>query len=186
MSSSSASAAGLAGRYASALFELAREEDVLERVGADLEQMQQLLDQHPDLAQTVASPAVSAAAKIRVVEAVGAKAGLADVTVKFLGVLGEHDRLGALPSMIDAFAAMLAETRGEVAVEVVSAIPLGATQEATVREMLAQSLGKKITLNAAVDPELLGGLVVRVGSRMIDASLRTKLRHLELAMRGAD
>jgi F-type H+-transporting ATPase subunit delta len=87
--------------------------------------------------------------------------------------------------MVRAFGALVAEHRGEATVEVVSAVPLAPEQEEAVREMAATSLGKTVQLKTAVDPELLGGLVLRIGSRMIDASVRTKLRHLELAMRGA-
>jgi F-type H+-transporting ATPase subunit delta len=128
---------------------------------------------------------VKSEAKAKVAGALGEKAGFHDLTVRFLGVLGEQERLDLLAAMARAFAALVAEHRGEVTVEVVSAAPLAAEQEEAVREMAASALGRTVDLKTAVDPELLGGLVVRVGSRMIDASVATKLRHLELAMRGA-
>lgn len=185
MSSPSASAAGLAGRYAAALFDLAREQDALDRVGTDLDGLADLLDTSAELARALESPLVDAGAKIGVVRAVGEKAGFADLTVRFLGVLGERGRLAALGEVVATFRAMLADHRGETSVEVISAVPLEPHQEGAVKDMLQASLGKSVRLQAAVDPALIGGLVVRVGSRMIDASLKTKLRHLELAMRGA-
>jgi F-type H+-transporting ATPase subunit delta len=178
-------AAGVAGRYASALFDLGREQDSLERVGADLVDLKVMLAESPELRRALASPLVPQDAKLGIVRALGEKAGLHDLTVRFLGVLGRQDRLAVIDAVIDTFDTLLADARGEVAVEVVSAMPLSSAQENTVKDMLAGSLGKSINLRSAVDPDLLGGLIVRVGSRMIDASLKTKLRHLELAMRGA-
>ncbi len=185
MSDTAVGAVGVAGRYASALFDLAREQDLLDRVSADLAAVAGMLDESPELARALASPLVPQDAKIGIVRALGEKAGLQDLTVRFLGVLGRQGRLPALGGVIAAFDSLLAETRGEMTVEVVSAIPLSNAQETTVKDMLAASLDKSVHLDSAVDPDLLGGLVVRVGSRMIDASLKTKLRHLELAMRGA-
>lgn len=185
MSSSSASAAGLAGRYATALFDLALEQQVLDAVGADLESFAGMLDDAPDLTRALASPLIDAQTKIEIIKALGARAGFSDLTVRFLGVMGQRGRLGAAGDVIGAFLAMLADHRGETTVEIASATPLEPGQERAVTDMLQASLGKTVRLQAAVDPALLGGLVVRVGSRMIDASLKTKLRHLELAMRGA-
>jgi len=185
VSDTAVSAAGVAGRYASALFDLAREQDLLDRVGADLAALEAMLEESPELGRSLASPLVPQDAKVGVVRALGEKAGLQDLTVRFLGVLGRQDRLVALGDVIKAFEHLLAETRGEVTVEVVSAMPLSSEQRTTVADMLAASLHKRVNLDSTVDPDLLGGLVVRVGSRMIDASLKTKLRHLELAMRGA-
>jgi F0F1-type ATP synthase delta subunit len=111
--------------------------------------------------------------------------GFGELTAKFLGVVAEHRRLFALPGVIEAYRAMLAEHKGEVGAELVSAVPLQEQQVATLEKQLSTAVGKQVTLSARVDPGLLGGLVVRVGSRMLDASLRTKLRQLELAMKGA-
>lgn len=185
MSSTSASVTGVAGRYASALFELARERDTLDAVAADLETLAAMLDESPELDRALKSPVVKHDVKAGIVRVLGDKAGFDDLTGRFLGVLGEQERLDLLAEMVAAFAALLADHRGEATVEVVSAVPLAPEQAEAVREMAATSLGKSVQLKTAVDPELLGGLVVRLGSRMIDASVRTKLRHLELAMRGA-
>lgn len=185
MSSTSDSVTGVAGRYASALFDLAREHAALDPVARDLQAVTAMLDESPELGRALESPVVKSEAKAKVAGALGEKAGFHDLTVRFLGVLGEQERLDLLAAMARAFAALVAEHRGELTVEVVSAAPLAAEQEEAVREMAATSLGKTVQLKTAVDPELLGGLVLRVGSRMIDASVKTKLRHLELAMRGA-
>jgi F-type H+-transporting ATPase subunit delta len=176
---------GVAGRYASALFDLARERDALEPVARDLQAVSAMLGESPDLARALESPVVKAEVKANIASAIGEKAGFHDLTVRFLGVLGVQERLDALAAMAAVFEGLVAEHRGEVAVEVVSAVPLAAEQEQAVRDMAATALGKTVDLKTAVDPELLGGMVVRIGSRMIDASVKTKLRHLELAMRGA-
>ncbi|MFP4360108.1 MAG: F0F1 ATP synthase subunit delta [Alphaproteobacteria bacterium] len=185
MSSTSASVIGVAGRYASALFDLARERDALDAVARDLETVAAMLEESAELGRALRSPVVKTDVKTGIVRALGEKAGFHDLTGRFLGVLGEQERLDLLADMVVAFATLLAERRGEATVEVVSAVPLAPEQEEAVREMARASLGKTIQLKTAVDPDLLGGLVLRVGSRMIDASVKTKLRHLELAMRGA-
>ena len=185
MSSTSASVTGVAGRYASALFDLARERDALDPVARDLEAVAAMLEESPDLDRALKSPVVKAETKSGIARALGERAGFHDLTVRFLGVLGEQERLDLLAGMVTAFETLVADHRGQATVEVVSAVPLAPEQEEAVREMAATSLGKTVELKTAVDPELLGGLVLRVGSRMIDASVKTKLRHLELAMRGA-
>ncbi len=185
MSSTSASVTGVAGRYASALFDLAREQDALDAVARDLEAVSAMLEESPELGRALKSPVVKSDVKTGIARSLGEKAGFNDLTVRFLGVLGEQERLDLLADMVTAFETLAAEHRGEATVEVVSAVPLAPEQEQAVREMAATSLGKTVQLRTAVDPELLGGLVLRVGSRMIDASVKTKLRHLELAMRGA-
>jgi F-type H+-transporting ATPase subunit delta len=119
------------------------------------------------------------------VTALAARAGFAGLTQQFLGLLAHKRRLFALPEIITAYLAMLGEHKGEVSAEVTSAVALSDEQVAAVKEQLSKAVGQSVTLATAVDPDLLGGLVVRVGSRMIDASVRTKLRRLEIAMRGA-
>jgi F-type H+-transporting ATPase subunit delta len=175
----------VAGRYALALFELARDGDVLDVVAADLGGLESLLDESADLRRVIRSPVISREDQGPALGAVGKRAGFAELTTKFLGLLAEHRRLFALPEMIKAYGAMLAEHKGEVGAELVSAVPLSKDQVAKVRDQLSGTIGKQITLSARVDPGLLGGLVVRVGSRMLDASLRTKLRQLELVLKGA-
>jgi F-type H+-transporting ATPase subunit delta len=175
----------VAGRYALALFELARDGDALDAVAADLGAFKAMLDESTDLRRLIRSPVISREQQGRALAAIAERAGFADLTKKFLGVLAEHRRLFTLPEVIAAYGAMLAEHKGEVAAELVSAVPLQEQQVAALKDQLSASVGKQILLSARVDPGLLGGLVVRVGSRMLDASLRTKLRQLELAMKGA-
>jgi len=182
---SSAIASGVAGRYALALFELARDGDVLDAVAADLTSFSTMLDESADLRRLIRSPVLSRDDQGKALAALAERAGFGELTTKFLGLVAEHRRLFALPEVIEAYRAMLAEHKGEVAAELVSAVPLQEEQVATLEKQLTASVGKQVMLAARVDPGLLGGLVVRVGSRMLDASLRTKLRQLELAMKGA-
>jgi F-type H+-transporting ATPase subunit delta len=175
----------VAGRYALALFELARDGDALDAVAADLVGLQGLLDESADLRRAIRSPVISREDQGRALAAIGERAGFAELTTKFLGLVAEHRRLFVLPEIIKAYGAMLAEHKGEVGAELVSAVPLRKEQVATLEKQLSSAVGKQVMLSARVEPGLLGGLVVRVGSRMLDASLRTKLRQLELAMKGA-
>jgi F-type H+-transporting ATPase subunit delta len=181
----SANASGLAGRYATALFELADEQGAFGVVASDLEGLKSLLAESPELRRLIRSPVLTREEQARALEAVADRAGFSDLTRRFLGLLAHHRRLFALPEIIDTFEVMLAEHRGEVGAELISAVALSKQQIAAVREQLGKAIGQKVRLTATVDPDLLGGLIVRVGSRMIDASLRTKLHQLELAMRGA-
>jgi F-type H+-transporting ATPase subunit delta len=175
----------VAGRYALALFELARDGDVLDAVAADLAGLQSMLDDSADLRRVIRSPVVSREDQGRALAALGERAGFSKLTNQFLGLLAEHRRLFVLLDVIKAYGVMLAEHKGEVGAELVSAVSLSKEQVATLKKQLSDAVGKQITLSARVDPSLLGGLVVRVGSRMLDASLRTKLRQLELARTGA-
>jgi F-type H+-transporting ATPase subunit delta len=182
---SSANASGLAGRYAVALFELAEEERALDAVSGDLGALSRLLDESADLRRLIRSPVVSREEQARAIAAVGERAGFYRLTQSFLGFLAHKRRLFALPDIIRAFSAMLAEHRGEVGAELISARPLAEAQLERIRDQLGTSVGRTVNLSTAVDPDLLGGLVIRVGSRRVDASLRTKLHQLELAMKGA-
>jgi F-type H+-transporting ATPase subunit delta len=176
---------GLAGRYAVALFELAQEQEALDAVAGDLHALRAMLEGSADLERLIRSPVVSRDEQARAITAVGERAGFVPLTLQFLGLLAHKRRLFALPDVIAAYDAMLAEHRGEVGAEVVSAVPLSDEQLESVRRQLTAAVGQTVKLATAVDPSLLGGLVVRVGSRMIDASIRTKLHQLELALKGA-
>jgi F-type H+-transporting ATPase subunit delta len=181
----SASVSGLAGRYAGALFELTRELHAMDAVADDLESIGSLLAESADLRRLIRSPVLSREEQGRAIMALGERAGFHQLTRQFLGVLAHKRRLFTLPDVMRAFATMLAAERGEVSGEVMSAVPLSEAQVEAVQKQLSEAMGKSVRLAAAVDPNLLGGLIVRVGSRMIDASLRTKLQRLELAMKGA-
>jgi F-type H+-transporting ATPase subunit delta len=175
----------LAGRYAVALFELARDQDALDVVAGDLGNFRALLSESADLRRLIDSPVLSREEQGRAITALAERAGFAKLTQQFLGLLAHKRRLFALPQIITAYQAMLGQHKGEVSAEVTSAVALTDEQLAAVKEQLRKAVGQSVTLATAVDPRLLGGLVVRVGSRMLDASLRTKLQRLETAMRGA-
>jgi F-type H+-transporting ATPase subunit delta len=174
----------LATRYATALFELALEQKRLDEVERDLGAVERLLDESDDLARLLSSPVVSRDEQGRAVAAVAKRAGLDELTRNFLGVLAQKRRLFAFRQIAAVFRQLLATHRGEVAAEVVSAVPLNEEQLRSLQESVGKFAGKAVSLNTTVDPSLIGGLVVRVGSRMIDASLKSKLTQLELAMRG--
>ncbi len=184
MPATSATATGLAQRYATAVFELARDAQRLDGVGSDLAGLVALMDQSADLKRLVESPVISRADQGKAILAVAERAGVDDLTRRFLGLLAEHRRLFALPGVAKAYAGMLAAHKGEVAAEVVSAAPLGAAELATLEKSIAGFVGQAVTVETRVDPALLGGVVVRVGSRMLDASLRTKLMQLEQTLKG--
>jgi F-type H+-transporting ATPase subunit delta len=180
----STTVSGVASRYASALFELALERGGLEQAGSDLASLQQAVGESDDLARLLRSPVVSREEHARAVAALSERLGASDTVRSFLGVLARQRRMAALPAIIDDFARLLAAHRGEETAEVTSAVPLDEAQLGDVRDAVAGYVGRPVQLSAAVDPTLLGGLVVRIGSRMVDASLKTKLHNLELSMGG--
>jgi F-type H+-transporting ATPase subunit delta len=176
---------GVSGRYASALFELAREQNELDKVDQDLGKFQAMLDQSPDLARLVKSPAFAAEEQERALGAVMDWASIGATTGNFLKVVTRNRRLFAAEDMIKGFRQQLALHRGEMTAEVQSATPLSNEQLAALKATLKASYGKDVRLDAKVDPSLLGGLVVKVGSRMFDSSLRTKLMNLKVVLKGA-
>ena len=175
---------GVAGRYASALFELAREQNELDKVDQDLGKFQVMLEQSPDLARLVKSPAFAAEEQERALGAVMDWAAIGATTGNFLKVVTRNRRLFAAEDMIKGFRQQLALHRGEMTAEVQSATPLSNEQLAALKATLKASYGKDVRLDAKVDPSLLGGLVVKVGSRMFDSSLRTKLMNLKVVLKG--
>jgi F-type H+-transporting ATPase subunit delta len=181
----SATATGLAQRYATAMFDLAKEQKKLDRVQADLTGLTRLMVESPELKRLVESPVISRADQVSAITAVAERARLDDLTKRLLGLMAAHRRLFALPGVAKAYAGMLAAEKGEVAAEVVSAVPLEAAQIATLEKSIASFVGQAVSVETRVDPALLGGVTVRVGSRMLDASLRTKLMQLEQALKGS-
>ncbi|WP_374449236.1 F0F1 ATP synthase subunit delta [Stella sp.] len=184
MAAKASESAGLAERYASALFDLADERRTVDAVADDLRRLRTMLADSPDLRRLVRSPVLGREQQGRAVAAIADQAGFDALTRNFLGLLARNRRLFAVESMIAAFLAELARRRGELTAHVTSAAPLSESQLSTVTDALRRAVGGKVTVDLAVDPSLLGGLVVRVGSRMVDSSLRTKLQRLELAMKG--
>ncbi len=185
MASESTVIGGIAGRYAVAIYDLAEEAEALDAVAQELTQLHQLISGSADLGKLVRSPVIDQAAKASAMAAVLEKAGGTDLVRRFVGVVAGNGRLFALTAIIDAFLAELARRRGEVTAQVVAAQPLSADQERSVLDILRKTSGGKVAMNVEVDPSLIGGLVVRVGSLMIDSSLKSKLQRLQLAMKGA-
>ena len=174
---------GMAGRYSVALFELAREAGELEAVEADLAGFAALMDESEDLRRLVRSPVFAREDQTKAIGAVLEQAGASEIVSKFVGLVTQNRRLFAIGDMIRGYRALLARYRGEVAAEVISAETLSDTQTSALASALKEKLGQEARIEARVDPRLLGGLVVRVGSRMIDTSLRTKLNNLRIAMK---
>lgn len=184
MSESNAIVSGVAGRYASALFDLAIDAGNLETINDDLASLKGFISESADFVTLIKSPILSREEQSAGLQAILERANASDLTSRFLGVVTENRRLFVLEDIIDAFGALLAEHKGETTAEVVSADALSQAQEEALRATLTARLDRQIKLEATVDPDLLGGLVVRVGSRMIDSSLRTKLDNLQIAMKG--
>ncbi|WCK12817.1 F0F1 ATP synthase subunit delta [Agrobacterium tumefaciens] len=174
---------GVAERYASSLFELALEAGTVEAVGADLDRFGALLDGSDDLKRLVASPVFSAEDQFKAITAICEKAGLAGLAVNFLKVVANNRRLFAVPGMIRAYRSIAAAHRGEITAEVTSAHALDEAQETELKAALKSVTGKDVTVSVTVDPSILGGLIVKVGSRQIDTSLRTKLSTLKLTLK---
>jgi F-type H+-transporting ATPase subunit delta len=176
--------ASLAGRYALALFELARDEKQLDAVAASLATVRLALAESADFAALTTSPLIGREAAVKAVAAAAAAMKLDAITARFLGVLARNHRLAELGKIIRAFNQLAARQRGEITAEVTSARPLDAGQVEAIRSNLGTRFGSGIAIDLNVDPAILGGLVVKVGSRMIDGSIRTKLNTLAQAMKG--
>ena len=176
--------ASLQGRYASALFDLASENGTVSAVESDLEKVGQAIGENADFAALIRSPQVSREAAGKVVDAVSGVLGLSDLTKNFLGVLAANRRLSALPEIIRAFAAIAAAQRGEATADITSAHALTDEQVEQLRQKLEVREGRKVKVKTSVDPDLLGGLVVTIGSKRIDSSIRTRLNSLAQAMKG--
>ncbi|RWX75171.1 F0F1 ATP synthase subunit delta [Neorhizobium lilium] len=174
---------GVAERYASSLFELALEAGSVDAVSADLDRFQALMDESEDLRRLVASPVFSAQEQRGAISAVAERAGVSGTVANFLKVVAGNRRLFALPGMIRAFRMIAAEHRGEVTAEVTVAHALTAEQENELKSALKGVTGKDVIIAVTVDPSILGGLIVKIGSRQIDTSLRTKLSTLKLALK---
>ena len=183
MASEVETSSGVAGRYATALFELAVEQQALEQVVVELNRFNLALDAVEDLQRLVKSPVFSAEEQGRALAAILEKLEIEGLTRNFLLLAAKNRRLFATPDMISVFRAMLARHRGETSATVTAAAKLTESQITALRQALKAALGKEVMLEERVDAGLLGGLVVKVGSRMVDTSLRTKLNSLKVAMK---
>jgi F-type H+-transporting ATPase subunit delta len=180
---SSGITASLQGRYASALYDLASEQGFVTAVESDLEKLGEAIAGNADLAGLIRNPEIARDDAAKAMEAVGGVLGLSQLTRNFIGVLAANRRLAKLPEIVRAFAAIAAAQRGEVTAEVTSAHALSDDQLTALTARLKAREGREVKLKAKVDPELLGGLVVRIGSQQIDSSIRTRLNSLAQAMK---
>ena len=174
----------MATRYAAALFELADSKKALDAVAADLNALQKMIADSADLRSVMNSPILGRTEQTKAMVAIVKAAAFNELTQKFAGLIAQNRRLFAMSAIIKAFLKLLADRRGEMTAEVTAARPLTSDQQAAVAEAIRKAVGSKVSINVKVDPSLLGGLVVQVGSRMIDSSLKTKLQKLQLAMKG--
>ena len=184
MASEATGVSGVAERYAAALFDLADERRTLDEVASDLRELRAMLAASADLSRLVRSPVLTRSEQAKAIAALTERAGFSPLVRDFLAVVAKNRRLFAVPAMIASYLAKLAERRGEVTAEVTAAQPLSETQLALLSEQLRRSVGRRVSIDARVDPGLIGGIIVKVGSRMIDGSLKSKLQRLRLAMRG--
>ncbi len=185
MASQSTGTTGLAGRYATALFDLARERNSIDSVTGDLARLQGMIDDSSDLRRLIESPLFSSNEQGAAMAAIVERAGLSEMVANFVAVITRNRRLFALQDIIGAWRELLARHRGEVTAEVTSATALSDAQQSALQQALQEATGSTVAVSHEIDPRLLGGLVVRVGSRMVDSSLRNKLQRLQLAMKGA-
>ena len=179
------SVSGVSGRYATALFDLAREERSIDAVRADLDRFEAMLADSADLKRLVRSPVFSAESQSRALAAVLDKAEISGVAAKFLKVLTANRRLFAVSDVIRAFRALVARFKGEATADVTVAEKLSDKNLDALKTALKSVTGKDVALNVNVDPSIIGGLVVKLGSRMVDSSLRTKLNSIKHAMKEA-
>lgn len=185
MAAEDPSVSGVSGRYATALFELARDEKSVDAVKADLDKFAALLNESADLARLVRSPVFTADDQRKALAAVLAKAGISGVTANFINVLTANRRLFAVSDVIRAFNALVAKFKGEATADVTVAEALSDKNLDALKAALKSVTGKDVALNVKVDPSIIGGLVVKLGSRMVDSSLRTKLNSIKHAMKEA-
>ena len=175
---------GVPGRYAAALFELAAEAKSIDKIAGDLTSFQTMLAGSTDLQRLVRSPVFSGEDQLAALEAICAKAGVNGLALNFIKLVAKNRRLPALSDAITAFNALVAVSKGEVAAEVTSAEKLSEKHIKDIKAALKSSMGRDVQLSTKVDSSLLGGLIVKVGSKMMDNSLKTKLQNLKIAMKG--
>lgn len=175
--------AGVAGRYAAALFELAQEQNAVASVEQDLVSFQALVDESQDFQRFIKSPVIPAVDQQKALAAILAAAGLGPLVQNFFKLVAQNRRLFFAIDIVRAFRALAAKARGEVTAQVATAHPLSDAEAEELKAVLKASVGKDVLLNTTVDPALLGGLVVKIGSRMVDSSLKTKLGNLKVALK---
>ncbi len=183
MSASSTVVAHIARPYASALFDLATEAKNVPEVEKSLDELGVLIAQSDDFSNFLKSPVIPSNVKIALIDKIVTKAGLPELVANFVRLVAKNARLFVLPAIVPAFDEMAAKQRGEIRAEVTSAVPLNKKQLSSLGATLKKQLSKSVTLDTNVDPSLIGGLMVKVGSRMIDTSIKTKLTAMKIAMK---
>jgi F-type H+-transporting ATPase subunit delta len=173
----------VAGRYATALFEIAKESKALDQVEADILAVEAAMAESPELRDMLSSPVFSREDQARAIAAIAAKMGLGAAVANTLGLMAQNRRLFVVPALIAQIKALIAADRGEMTAEVTTARPLTDAQTDALAQTLKASVGKDVRLDVTVDESLIGGLVVKVGSRMIDTSIRAKLANLQNVMK---
>ncbi len=184
MATTDQTVSGVEGRYANALFQLATEQKSVDKTGGELADFQAVIEASPELKRLVGSPVFSAADQIAAIEGICAKAEIGGTTVNFLKLVAKNRRLAAISGIIKTYATLLATSKGEVQAEVASAEKLSDKHIKDIKAALKASIGRDVQLSTRVDSSILGGLIVKVGSRMLDNSLKTKLQNLKIAMKG--
>jgi F-type H+-transporting ATPase subunit delta len=184
LASETTGVSGLAERYAAALFDIADERRMLDEVASDLRQLRTMLAASADLSRLVRSPIMTRGEQGRAIAALAKHAGFSPLVHDFLAIVAKNRRLFAVPAMIEAYLGKLAERRGEITAEVIAARPLSEAQLALLSDQLRRSAGRRVSVDARVDPGLIGGMIVKLGSRMVDGSIKSKLQRLQLAMKG--
>lgn len=183
MANASSFTSGIAGRYATALFELVKDQGALDALSSDIDGLRTALEASDDLQGLIRSPVYSREEQRGAITALAERMGLSSLTRNTLGLMAAKRRLFVLPAMLDQLAALIAAHRGEITAEVTAAQPLSDAQSAALSQALKASYGKDVIVKTAIDPSLIGGLVVKVGSKMIDTSIRAKLNTLQNAMK---
>ncbi|MGY8985657.1 MAG: F0F1 ATP synthase subunit delta [Sphingomonadales bacterium] len=184
MSSNKAISTGISGRYAKALFDLALEGKSIDRVSEDLEKIEALITASGDFLYLISSPIVSKTDQLKAVGFVSKELALETIAANFLGILAQNRRLGSLISVLASFKIFVAAYKGEVTADVVSAHPLSDAQTKALKKSLKATMSKEVNFDVRVDESLLGGLIVKIGSRMVDSSLKSKLENLKVSMKG--
>jgi F-type H+-transporting ATPase subunit delta len=175
---------GLAGRYATALFELADERHALDDVAGDVRELRAMLRDSGDLLRLMRSPVLSRADQGKAMAALAENAKLSKLTSDFIAIVARNRRLFAVPAMIEAYLHKLADRRGEITAEITAAQALSDAQQNALGEQLRRVVGSRVVVDVRVDPSLLGGMIVKIGSRMVDGSLKGQLQRLQLSMKG--
>jgi F-type H+-transporting ATPase subunit delta len=176
---------GVAGRYANALFDLATEDKSVAKTGDALQSFLAMVNESADLKRLMSSPVFKTEDQMSAIDALAAKAKISGLALNFLKLMGQNRRLAAVPGAIAGYQALVAKSKGEVTAEVTSAEKLSAKQITDLKAALKASIGSDVALSTKIDASILGGLIVKVGSRMLDNSLKTKLQNLKVAMKGS-